>query len=64
MFIDLALWSAIKKGTYVSDFDLDGRVIVSRDQVVSGRALSGDVQIYDFVFVVLHFSYTSKTSLN
>ena len=45
-----------KKGlTYVSDFNLDGGVVVGCDEVVGGGAFSWDVQVHNFVFVVLHF---------
>ena len=41
--------------TYVSDFNLDGSVVVGGDEGVSGGALSWDVQVNNLVFIVLHF---------
>ena len=48
----------------VGDLNLDGGVIIGCDETISGRALSWDVQIHDFSFIVLHFVFTSKTSPN
>ena len=43
--------------TYLSDLDLDGSVVLGGDKSVSGRALSGDVEIHNLSFVVLHLYY-------
>ena len=43
--------------TYLSDLDLDGSVVLGGDESVSGRALSGDVEIHNMSFVVLHLYY-------
>ena len=48
----------------VSNFDLDGGIVGGRDEFVGSRALSGDVQVNNLSLFVLHFVYTSKTSLN
>ena len=45
----------------VSDLKLDGGVVVGGDQSVGGRALSGDVEVHNFTFIVLHLS-VEKTS--
>ncbi len=37
-------------------------MIESGDELVSGGALSGDVQVDDLVFIVLHFFYTYNNS--
>ena len=43
--------------TYLSDLDLDGSMVLGGDESVSGRALSGDVEIHNGSFVVLHLYY-------
>ena len=48
----------------VSNFDLHGGVVGGGDKSVGSRALSGDVQVNNLSLFVLHFVYTSKTSLN
>ncbi len=37
-----------------SDIDLDGGAVLGGNQSVGGRALSGDVKIYNLLLVVLH----------
>ena len=40
--------------TYLSDLDLDRCVVLGGNESVSGRALSGDIDIHNISFVVLH----------
>ena len=40
-----------------SDFELNSGVVVGGDESVGGRALSGDVQVHNFTFVVLHLFF-------
>lgn len=40
--------------TYLSDFDLNGGVVLGSDESVGGRALAGDVDVHNVSFVVLH----------
>ena len=39
----------------VADFDLNRGVVVGGDERVGGGALSWDVQVDDFVLIVLHY---------
>ena len=43
--------------TYLSDLDLDGSVVLSGDESVSGGALSWDIDVHNVTFVVLHLCY-------
>ena len=43
--------------TYLSDLDLNRSVVLGGDQSVGGGAFSGDVDIYNVSFVVLHLYY-------
>ena len=43
--------------TYFGNVDLNGRVVLGRDQSVSGRALSGNVEINYLLLVVLHICF-------
>ena len=40
--------------TYLSDLDLDRSVVLGGNESVRGRALSGDIDIHNISFVVLH----------
>lgn len=42
------------KYTYLSDLNLDGSVVLSGNEPVGGRALTGDIEIHDHTIVVLH----------
>lgn len=42
------------KLTYLCDFNLDGGVILGRNEPVGGRALARDVQVHNLSLVVLH----------
>ena len=39
---------------YLSDFDLDGSVVLGANESVGGGALSGDVEFYNSFLFVLH----------
>ena len=40
--------------TYGGNFDLNRRVILGGDESVSSGALSGDVEVYNLLLIVLH----------
>ena len=44
--------------TYLGDLNLDRSVVLSGDESVGGRALSGDIEIHNLSFVVLHLYYS------
>ena len=41
----------------ISDLNLDGGVVVGRDECVRGGTLSWNVQVDNFVLIVLHDRY-------
>ena len=45
--------------TYFGDFNLDGGVVLCGDESVGGRALAGDVEVYNLLLIVLHSSSRS-----
>ena len=44
----------IELNRYIGDIDLDRGAVLSCDESVGGRALSGDVKINNLLLVVLH----------
>ena len=40
--------------TYSGDFDLDGGVVLGSNESVGGATFTGDVELHDPLFVVLH----------
>ena len=53
----IKIWLCKKTTTYISDLNLDGGVVVGRDECVGGGTLSWNVQVDNFVLIVLHYRY-------